>query len=106
MDTQIDFEETLELEALLISRTYLYTLFHKVFGGYPSKELVEAILSSVTQNTVEEYAEGNATLTGLLGFLRQLSNSDPEDFAQNLSGEYTRMFVGPGRPEVFPYESP
>lgn len=104
--------ETLEVEALLLSRTYLYTLFHKLFGGYPTAELVEALVSPATLDVVEEYADDDASMAGLRRLLGSLAGEgrdapiDASAFADDLTGEYTRLFVGPGQPEAFPLESP
>ena len=40
--------ESIDLEALLLSRTYLYTLFHKLFGGTPDAAVVACVLSETT----------------------------------------------------------
>ena len=104
--------ETLEVEALLLSRAYLYTLFHKVFGGYPSASLVDALVAPATLDVVEEYAADDATMAGLRRLLGGIAGEkgdgavDPAALADELTGEYTRLFVGPGQPEAFPLESP
>ena len=64
-------QDALQLEALLVSREYLYTLFHKLLGGTPDAELLEVLLGDATADVVEEYAGDNATLRGLCAFLRE-----------------------------------
>ncbi|MBR2836263.1 MAG: molecular chaperone TorD family protein [Coriobacteriales bacterium] len=104
--TEKTISEAAEIEALLLSRTYMYTLFHKLLGGYPNAELISALTSTTTLDVIEEYSEDNQTMAGFLGFLKNFNSSDAVALADDFTGEYTRMFVGPGKPEVFPYESP
>jgi len=46
--------ESIDLEALLLSRAYLYMLFHKLFGGTPDAAMVACVLSETTRDVVEE----------------------------------------------------
>ncbi len=65
-------DELLSLEALLVSRTYAYMLFHKAFGGEPNGELLAHLASDATWNVLDEYAGENETLRKLAGHLRGL----------------------------------
>ena len=101
--------ETLQVEALLLSRTYLYTLFHKVLGGAPTGELLEIIAGETTSDVLDEYADDSPSLAGAAAFFKNLCGAEPqaaEAFAHEVTGEFNRLFVGPGRPEAFPIESP
>ena len=64
--------ESIDLEALLLSRTYLYTLFHKLFGGTPDAAAVTCVLSETTRDVVEEYAGDDPSMKGLGRFLENL----------------------------------
>ncbi len=101
--------ETLQVEALLLSRTYLYTLFHKLLGGAPSGELLEVLTGETTCDVLDEYADNSPALVGAAAFFKGLCKRgswDAESFAREVTGEFNRLFVGPGRPEAFPLESP
>ena len=95
-----------EFEALLFARTYLFGLFHKVLGGEPTVEVIEALFSRSTIDVVDEYADTHPALGRLKDFLEQGVPDSSEVFADVASGEYVRMFVGPGRPEVLPWSTP
>ena len=64
--------ESIDLKALLLSRTYLYTLFHKLFGGTPDAAVVACVLSETTRDVVEEYAGDDPSMKGLGRFLENL----------------------------------
>lgn len=99
-------QDALQLEALLVSREYLYTLFHKLLGGTPDAELLEVLLGDATADVVEEYAGDNATLRGLCAFLRELRAEDAAGLIDRARDEYARIFVGPAALPASPYESP
>ena len=98
--------EALQLEALLLARTYLYTLFHKAFGGEPTRELLDALASGTASDVLDEYAQDNQTLAGLKEFLGQLAQRDADELLDQAKDEYTRTFVGPMTLPASPYESP
>lgn len=95
-----------QLQALLGARTYLYTLFHKLTGGTPNAELLGAVLSPMTADVVEEYAEDSEPMKALLGFLDSLRTHDADELLDQAKDEYTRVFIGPGTLPASPYESP
>lgn len=97
------------VESLLLARTYLYTLFHKLLGGNPNGSLMEALLSGATFEALDCYTDDSAPLRGAKEFLQSLKAAkanDPAGFADEVTGEFTRLFVGPGSPQAIPYESP
>lgn len=63
--------ESIDLEALLLSRAYLYMLFHKLFGGTPDAAMVACVLSETTRDVVEEYAGDDPSMKGLGRFLEE-----------------------------------
>ena len=97
--------DELSLEALLLSRTYLYTLFHKLFGGTPTRELVDELLGEATDDAAGEYAADDETLRGLGGFLAELRAKDRESLLDAVRDEYTRALVGPAMLPAEPYAS-
>ena len=96
-------EEVRVLEAMLAARSYLYTLFHKSFGGAPTIELLEALASEATAEAFDTLAAENPFLAALRDDLTQLvPNEATLDAAKD---EFTRLFIGPGAPEAYPWES-
>lgn len=95
-----------DVESLLISRAYMYTLFHKLFGGSATEELLGVLMSDDTLEFVGLYAEDNETMRGFSRFIASLRECDLGRLADKAGDEYTRLLVGPGRPEVLPWESP
>lgn len=103
----MNHDEMASLEAMLLGRAYLYALFHKAFGGEPTKELVAEMSSAQTVEVLDEYAEADDTLAKVRDFLALLDGkADDERFMWDCEAEYTRMFVGPGMPAAIPWESP
>lgn len=99
--------ESAALEALLVSRTYLYMLFHKLFAAAPDEDVLEALLAGVTADAVGEYAEDDATMRGLTGFLAELAGrEDRARLLDEAKDEFTRLFIGPGALPAPTWESP
>ncbi len=101
--------EALQLQALLISRAYLYELFHKLLGGTPDGEVLAALTSPVTAEVLDEFADGNQSLLGFGKFLKGFCAANAQDSEGKLDtvrDEYTRVLVGPAELPASPYESP
>lgn len=99
--------EAIDLEALLLCREYLYTLFHKLFGGTPDEAVVACVLSKITRDVVEEYAGDDPSMKGLGRFLENLGECvDRAVLIDQARDEYTRLFIGPGELPCQPMESP
>lgn len=99
--------ESIDLEALLLCREYLYTLFHKLFGGTPDEAMVALVLSKTTRDVVEEYAGDDPSMRGLGRFLADLDECvDRAVLLDQARDEYTRLFIGPGELPCQPMESP
>lgn len=99
--------ESIDLEALLLSRAYLYMLFHKLFGGTPDAAMVACVLSETTRDVVEEYAGDDPSMKGLGRFLENLGECvDGAVLTEQARDEYTRLFIGPGEVPCQPMESP
>ena len=99
-------QDSLQLEALLLSRTYLYTLFHKLFGGAPDAALIGVLCDGATADVAEEFAGGDPTLLGLVAFLGVLRAQDAGGLLERARDEYARVFIGPAALPASPYESP
>ncbi len=99
--------ESIDLEALLLSRAYLYTLFHKLFGGTPDAAMLAVLLSADTDDAVEEFTGDNLSLQGLGRFLCHLRECvDAQVLLDATRDEYTRLFIGPATLPCQPIESP
>lgn len=99
-------QDELQLEALLLTRAYLYELFHKLFGGTPDGEMIAAVLDATTADVVDEFAGASDELKALGGFLAVLRADDRAALLDRARDEYTRVFVGPAALPASPYESP
>ncbi len=99
-------DDFLSLEALLVSRAYLYTLFHKAFGGEPDEKLLELLATDITGDVLDEYAGESDTLRKLAVFARGLKRkiSDAR-FLESVKDEFTRFFEGPAKLVAIPWES-
>ena len=87
--------ESIDLEALLLSRAYLYMLFHKLFGGTPDAAMVACVLSETTRDVVEEYAGDDPSMKGLGRFLENLGECvDGAVLTEQARDEYTRLKAG------------
>ncbi|WP_139651301.1 TorD/DmsD family molecular chaperone [Raoultibacter phocaeensis] len=99
--------ELLSLEALLLSRCYLYELFHKSLGGEPSAQLLSILASQASVDVVDEYAYADETMAKLKTFLRMMeAKIDDERYFENIASEYARLFEGPADLPAYPWEAP
>lgn len=100
-------DDALSLAAFLWARSYLYQLFHKVFGGVPTKELIETLSSETAVEAVGVYADEDETMGRFGQFLAKLgSRIDEDGFLWKAEAEYTRFFVGPNSLPAPPWASP
>ena len=72
-------QDALQLEALLVVRTYLYTLFHKLMGGEPDEQLLAVLLDGTTADVVDEFAAESEELRAFEGFLAGLRTNDASE---------------------------
>ncbi|MEC4271833.1 molecular chaperone TorD family protein [Adlercreutzia sp. R25] len=99
--------ESIDLEALLLCREYLYALFHKLFGGTPDEAMLALALSETTRDVVEEFSGEDPSMRGLGRFLQDLGECvDQSVLLDQARDEYTRLFIGPGELPCQPIESP
>ena len=98
--------EAAEIEELLACRTYLYTLFHKLFGGTPNADLLKALFDDATAQAIEPYAQNSAIMRSGAEFLRTLIERDSTVLLDQMRDEYTRLFIGPAELVAYPWEAP
>lgn len=113
-DNRIDAEESqetedsLSLDAMLLSRAYLYTLFHKLLGMKPTVALIKCAASSATADALDQYEILDDSLDTLFEELRKETSNDSsaDQLLRAIESEYGRFFVGPGDLPAVPFESP
>lgn len=99
-------QDALQMEALLLARTYLYELMGKLLGGTPDEKVLAIAVSSTTQDVVEEFAGASDELAAFAEFLEGLRGRDFGRLLEGSRSEHTRIFVGPAALPASPYESP
>lgn len=93
------------VEVVLAARQYWYTLFHGVFGGRPSRELVKALEDGVQNGLFDLYSrESGDAFDGMRSYVSTLAGD--ESRLEAISDEYTKLFIGPGHLDAPPWESP
>jgi TorA maturation chaperone TorD len=90
---------------LLAFRRGYYDLFVSLLWREPAGELVAGLAEGMA-----ERIRGARTLNSLLGegweaIRRVLAETPAAQYAERVADEYTRHFIGPHGPEVYPYES-
>ena len=99
-------QDALQLQALLVSHAYLYTLFNKLLGGTPDAAVLEALESDMTADVLDEFAADSPELKAFGGILAGLRQQDPSTLLDAVRDEYTRVLIGPANLPASPYESP
>ncbi len=87
-------QDELVVEALSLSRAYLYTLFSKALGGEPTEELLEILCSQAAQDAIDEYGSDDKTLNRYMAYIGQVKEKRLGDdgFLDSALSEYTRIF--------------
>lgn len=95
-----------QMHFLLASREYLYTFFHKAFGGVPNAELLATACGDDVAVALGAFAEESEQLKRAGDFLKSFAARDVEQTLDSMKDEYTRMFVGPAHLAAYPWEAP
>lgn len=93
---------------LLIARTYMYTLFHKVFGGEPTTELLELLGGSTVAEVFAVFSEDGDVLEKCSSYLRDHFGTDggeDETLLEQCVNEYIAVVYGFPNPTALPSES-
>lgn len=90
---------------LLAFRQGYYHLFVSLLWKEPAAQLLAGLAGGI-----QDRIQGAGNLHPLLGqgweeIQRFLETTPPERLGETVADEYTRLFIGPGGPEVNPYES-
>lgn len=98
--------DVLSLEALLVARAYLYTMFHKLAGGEPTAELVDLLLGDTMHDSLDEYADDVEALASYREFLDALRETDRDELVEAMRDEFSRCYIGPASLPAVPLASP
>ena len=101
----MDNETREVLVTFLQGREYLFSLLHRLLGAEPEKELLDAVSSENSLQTVLLFdSEDSKAARQLYKILQSCSFTEPEHI-QQMKDEYTRLFIGPDRLFAAPWES-
>lgn len=93
----------------LTCRRYLYELLQHVFGNEPSKGLLDILTSNYTQEVLRLFLDEIGPQINehieLLDSLKSEMVFNLERLLDELSGEYTYLFIGPKKLPAPPWES-
>ena len=97
-------EEMDSCKKILSARAYLYLLFHKLYGGEPTEELMEALGGSDTSEALGIYAQEDETIEKCQGFLERLCRELADDerrqrFLGLCGDEYVAIFYASSSPK-------
>lgn len=98
--------EELQMEALLLARTYCYGLFAKLLGATPDEALIDALLGRTASDAFEEFSGNSPELSSFCTLLGQMRASDRGHLLDRARDEHMRVLVGPLALPASPYESP
>lgn len=102
-------EKQNEIAILLANRTYLYRLFQNIFGEEPSAKLIDAITSKHTLDALEiPVTKECQAILQYLPALKEMEDwylTNKDEALNDLTDEYTRLFLGPTKLPAPPWES-
>ena len=103
-------EEMDSCRKILSARAYLYLLFHKLYGGEPTEELMEVLGGSDTSEALGIFSQEDETIEKCQGFLERLCRDLADDerrqrFIGLCGDEYVAIFYGFPKAFVVPSES-
>lgn len=103
--TMTEDERTCEI--LLIARTYMYTLFHKAFGGEPTAELLELLGGDELNEVMAVFAEEDDTIAKCRSYLTKHFSAEHEesDLLKQCVSEYVSVVYGFPKASALPSES-
>ncbi|ACL19267.1 cytoplasmic chaperone TorD family protein [Desulfitobacterium hafniense DCB-2] len=96
--------EIQELKQIFITQQELYRFLSNVITLGPKKELLDRF-QGVYSELIHEEADDDNLVKGLITIQMSLRGKDLASYEAVLTREYTRLFIGPGKPPVSPYAS-
>lgn len=100
------------LSFLALARANIYRLLADAFYN-PSPEFVHNLISGAYLSELNGYQSdllkhqngGNEPLDELKKYITSLAGADVDETLKEMKVEYARLFIGPGKPAVQPYET-
>lgn len=89
------------ITTLLAGRAYVFSVFHRLMGSEPTKELLDAVSSEESLEAVSLFEGDWTEADALKALLASCAALDPDA----VRGEYTRLFLGPDKLIAPPWES-
>ena len=99
-------QESAALAELMEARCYLYTLFHKVFGGQPTAEFLGEAARGACEGAWGAFAEEDETIGRLREHVCRLGGNLDKDAMRGIEAEYTRALIGPAALPAVPLATP
>lgn len=97
------------VQILLAGSTYLYRLFQNIFGNQPNIEQMDILTGDTTKDAIEIFRTGdNLSYEKGVEHLSKFEQSyydDKKAVLEQLSDEYTSLFIGPKKLPAPPWES-
>jgi TorA maturation chaperone TorD len=90
---------------ILAFRQGYYSLLVRLFWKEPPGELLLSLSDGITERIDASRNLHPLLAEGWEGMQRFLAQTPPEDLAETVADEYTRLFIGPHDSKVNPYES-
>lgn len=79
------------LGVLLEGRAYVFSVFHRLLGAEPTKELLDAVSSEESLQVIALFIGNSEAATALKNVLASCRELDVDA----VRSEYTRLFFGP-----------
>ena len=96
--------EITELKQVLKTQQELYRFLSHIITLGPKKELLEHF-QGLYSKLINEEADDDNLVKGIISIQKELSGKNLASYEAVLNREYTRLFIGPGKPPVSPYAS-
>lgn len=94
-----------DMRALFSARVAVFELFHRLLGGRPSCELLDAGAALAEAGVLVTFSDGEAT-KALAQILATWPEEGSKEKLSQLVSEHGRFMVGPGALAALPWESP
>ncbi|KTE92480.1 Chaperone protein TorD [bioreactor metagenome] len=94
----------MEIQQIFTTQQELYRFLSNVITLGPKKELLDRF-QGVYSELINEEADDDNLVKGIITIQKSLLGKDLASYEAVLNREYTRLFIGPGKPPVSPYAS-
>lgn len=101
----MDIEIKEVLMTFLQGRKYVFSLFHTVLGTEPTKEMMNAVSSEESLQTITLFESEDSDAAKELGRVLASCRELDDECLSRMRDEYTRLFIGPEDLIAAPWES-